>query len=187
MGAYFAGAQRKSCRLVAVRARPEVAEARRAERRRKARKNGTKPCKKGLVRDGWHLMLTNLPAEEFAVAQLTALYRARWAVEIEFRAWKQSLHLNAALNRRSNRFHMEALVIAAMIVHQLGMRIARAVGRRIGRERESHEKLYDLLAVHIARAKTLGVLSEFDPDPRHITRDKRTRESPIVAGLEALT
>lgn len=185
--AVFAGGQRKACRLVAVRARPEVAEARRTGRRRKARKNGTKPCKKGLVRDGWHLMLTNLPAEDFTVAQLTTVYRARWAVEIEFRAWKQSLNLDAALNRRSNRFHMEALVIAAMIAHQLAMRIARAMGQGIGRERVSREKLYDLFAVHIVKARTLGELCGFDPDLRHIVRDRRARQSPINAGLDALT
>jgi len=53
------GEQCKKCRLFAMRAAPEVSAARRAERRKKARDCGKKPCPKGLIRDGWHLMLTN--------------------------------------------------------------------------------------------------------------------------------
>ena len=32
---------------------------------------------KGLLRDGWHLMLTNLSREQADVSQLAAIYRAR--------------------------------------------------------------------------------------------------------------
>ena len=44
-------------------------------------------------------MLTNLGGEQADVSQLSAIYRARWAVEIQFRAWKQALNLSKALNR----------------------------------------------------------------------------------------
>ncbi|MFT6865077.1 MAG: hypothetical protein ACJAVK_003649 [Akkermansiaceae bacterium] len=50
----------KRCRLIAVRADEKVARGRRDERRKKAEQAGKKPCRKGLIRDGWHLMLTNL-------------------------------------------------------------------------------------------------------------------------------
>ena len=43
-------------------------------------------------------MLTNLSREQADVSQLAAIYRARWAVEIQFRAWKQALNLGKALN-----------------------------------------------------------------------------------------
>jgi IS4 transposase len=45
------------------------------------------------------------------VSQLSAIYRARWAVEIQFRAWKQVLNLDKALNRKSNEHHLQALVL----------------------------------------------------------------------------
>jgi hypothetical protein len=45
------------CHLVARRAAPQVSAARWAERRQKARDGGQIPCPKGLLRDGWHLML----------------------------------------------------------------------------------------------------------------------------------
>ena len=181
------GGQGRKCRLIAVRATADVAAARRAERRRKAGKARKTPCPKGLVRDGWHLMLTNLGKEQAGVAQLVAVYRARWAIEIQFRAWKQSLNLTKALNRRSNEHHMQALVLAAMIAHQLGMKIANRVGAVLGRARVSHEKLYDLLAMQLIKAPDIAALFDFEPHPGHVTRDKRRRQSPVESGIAALT
>lgn len=181
------GAQGKKCRLVAMRATPEVAAARRAERREKARQCGKTPCPVGLVRDGWHLMLTNLAKDQAGVSQLAAIYRARWAVEIQFRAWKQALNLGNALNRKSNEHHLQALVLAGMIAHQLAMRIARRIGAVIGRAKLSYEKLYDLLAVCLVKAQNPAEATAFDPDPRHVQRDKRTRKSPVKSGILALT
>ena len=126
-------------------------------------------------------MLTNLSKQQADVSQLAAIYRARWAVEIQFRAWKQ------ALNRKSNEHHLQALVLAGMIAHQLGMRIAQRIGNVIGRARLSYEKLYDLLAVRMIKAGCLAELAAFDPDPRHVVRDKRTRKSPVESGILALT
>jgi IS4 transposase len=124
-------------------------------------------------------MLTNLREDEADWAQLAAVYRARWAVEIQFRAWKQSLSLDKALNRRSNEHHMQALVLAAMIAHQLGMRVAASMTAALGRARLSYEKLYDVLATHLVRARDPDEFSAFDLDPRHVRRDKRRRESPV--------
>lgn len=181
------GAQGKRCRLVAMRAAPQVASARRVERRKKAKESGKKPCPTGLIRDGWHLMLTNLNKEQARVRQLSAIYRARWAVEIQFRAWKQSLNLSKALNRKSNEHHMQALVLAAMIAHQLGMKIAQRIGSLLGRAKLSYEKLYDLLALRLIKATGLAEVASFNPDSRHVERDKRTRKSPIESGILALT
>ena len=182
----LAGEHGKKCRLVAMRAAPEVAAARRRERRTKASKSGKKPCPKGLIRDGWHLMLTNLSKEQASVGQLAAIYRARWAVEIQFRAWKQALNLGKALNRKSGDHHMQALVLAAMIAHQLGMKIAQRIGGVVGRARLSYEKLYDLLAAHLVKSADLTAVATFNPDPRHVTRDKRARQSPVESGIQAL-
>lgn len=180
------GAQKKKCRLVAVRVSPEVAQRRRRERRQKAKENGKKICPKGATRDGWHLMLTNLSKGEATVRQLVEVYAARWAVEIQFRAWKQALNLTKALNRKSNAHHIQGLVLAAMIAHQLGMAIASLLVGQVGRSRLSFEKLYDTLAQSLLQVRSLRDLLDFSPDPRHITRDKRSRKSPIESGVKAL-
>ena len=135
-------------------------------------------------------MLTHLSREQTNVNQLAAIYRARWVVEIQFRASKQALNLDKALNRKSNEHHLQALVLAGMIAHQLGMRIAQRIGNTVGPARLSYEKLYDLndlLAVRLIKARDLAELDTFDPDPRHVERDKRTRKSPVESGILALT
>lgn len=183
------GAQGKRCRLVGMRATAETTKARRAKRRADARKAGKEACRTGLLRDAWHLMLTNLDADQASVPQLAAIYRARWAVEIQFRGWKQSLNLSKALNRVSNEHHIQALVIAAMIVHQLGMRFATAVGIRVGRARLSYEKLYHALSTHLIGVIDIVGLERFDQslDVRHVKRDTRRRTSPIESGIQALS
>ena len=154
-----------------MRAAPEITATRRAERRKKARESGGQPCPKGLHRDGWHLMRTNLSKQTGDVSQLAAIYRARWAVEIQFRAWKQALNLGKALNGKSNEHHLQALVLAGMIAYQLGMRIAQRIDSTISRERLSDEKLYDLLAVRLIKARDLAELITFDPDQRLVPYD----------------
>ena len=154
-----------------MRAAPEITAARPPERRKKARESGKQPCPKGLLRDGWHLMQTKLRKAQADVSQLAAIYRARWAMEIQFRAWKQALNLGKALNRKSNEHHLQALVLAGLISHQLCIRIAQRIVSTISRERLSYEKLYDLLAVRLIKARDLAELITFDPDPRLVPYD----------------
>ncbi|MGD9418589.1 MAG: hypothetical protein Q7R22_006585, partial [Verrucomicrobiota bacterium JB025] len=113
----------------------------------------------------------------------------RWAVEIQFRGWKQSLNLAKALNRVSNEHHIQALVIAAMIVHQLGMRFAKAVGIRVGRARLSYEKLYHALSSYLIGVVDIAELGLFEQwlDVRHVKRDTRVRISSIESGIQALS
>jgi hypothetical protein len=181
------GEEGKARRFVALRACREVAAARRKERRKKAKESGRVPCSKGLVRDGWHLMLTSLPPDLADARKLATIYRARWAVEIQFRAWKQSLNMGEALKRKSGTHHIHAIVLAAMIAHQLGMKMTTAMTERIGRADLSYEKLYDILGNQLVKIREFSQLALFDPDDRHIKRDKRTRKSPIESGIIALT
>lgn len=182
----IAGDEGKKCRLVAIRADVQTANERRRKRKQKATKTGKTPCTKGIVRDGWHIMLTNLETEDFSPEQLAAIYRARWGVEIQFRAWKQSCNLDEALNRKSKESHMMTLVVAGMIAHLIGMHMGRFFAEKLGFSVLSFENLYGLLAIHHIKAKTLRDVLVFNPDVRHIKRDKRKRQSPIVAGFAGL-
>jgi hypothetical protein len=181
------GSEKTKCRLVAIRAEEKVGNRRRRTRRQEAKKKGKVPCPKGLVRDGWHIMLTNLDGEEFCANQLASIYRVRWGIEIQFRAWKQSTNLEAALNRTTRENHMIVLVLGAMIAHLLGMCIGRIYTSEIGLHRLSFEKLYDVLATHHLQARCCEDILDFRADLRHVSRDKRRREIPFTAGLVALT
>ena len=67
------------------------------------------------------------------------------------------------------------------------MRMAQRIGNTVGRARLSYEKLYDLLAVRLIKARDLAELDTLDPDPRHVERDNRTRKSRIESGILTLT
>jgi hypothetical protein len=178
----LAGAEGKSCRLVAVRASGQVTRARRKKRREEAAAKGHASDPTGLLRDGWHLMLTNLPVADFTPSLLRAIYRARWGVEIQFRAWKQAQNLDKALNRKSSEAHLMAIVLVAMINHLLGMRLARLLQRTKAKFDLSYEKLYDALALYQPLARRWEDILTFHPFPKHVQRDKRKRKSPVTAG-----
>ena len=63
-----------------------------------------------------------------------------------------------------------------MVAHQLGMRITQRIVSTISHEQLNYEKLYDLRAVRLIKARDLAELITFDPDPRHVLRDQRTRK-----------
>jgi hypothetical protein len=130
--------------------------------------------------------LTNQGSMGAIVAAAPALILRNSLIEIRFRAWKQSLNLTKALNRKTNEHHMQALVLAAMIAHQLGMRIARRIGAAVGRARLSHEKLYDMLAGQFIKAPDMAAIFDFEPYPDHVMRDKR-RRPPVESGIRVLT
>lgn len=183
----FVGKTRHRCRLVAVRADPQTVEKRRRERKQKARAIGKTAPQAALIRDGWHLMLTNLSEEKITVATLAKLYRSRWAIEIQFRAWKQSTQIGAALNRKSNKWHLEALVCSAMIVALMGLRQMALYARKISLELLSPEKLMDWLTEDILTMNHLTEFAKNPPDLRHVKREKRIRKSTIHQGLTALS
>jgi len=175
-----AGEVGHECRLVAIRASGAVARKRRKQRRREARAKGVAPDAAGLIRDGWHLVLTNLPVAGFAPKLLRAIYRARWGVEIQFRAWKQANNLDKALNRKSGQHHLMALLLTAMINHLVGMRLARVLRSDKPDDELSYEKLYDALAIHHQAAKRWEDILTFTPSMKHVERDKRKRKSPVT-------
>jgi hypothetical protein len=67
------------------------------------------------------------------------------------------------------------------------MRMAQKIGNTVGRARLSYEKLYDLLAVRLIKARDLAELDTLDPDPRQVERDNRTQKSLVESGILTLT
>jgi hypothetical protein len=181
------GKQKHRCRLIAIRADKRIAEERRRKRKAEGRKDGKTPTAAALIRDGWHLMLTNLTPQQATTTDIAKIYRIRWAIEIQFRAWKQSTQITSALNRKTQASHIECLVLASLIIHLMGLRLINIFQEKMNLENLSIEKLYDLLAEKILNAKSWQDMDFENIDLRHIQRDRRTRKSPILQGLEALS
>ena len=173
-------------RLVAIRASRQETEKRRRKHRADARKKGLSASKKTLIRDGWHLMVTNVAKTMQSAPNLAAIYSQRWLIEIVFRAWKQAGNLSKALNRDSSPQHMKGLALAGMIALALSLKIGISLARRHPQRRYSMEKIFDYVISRLVALTKLTDIARFKPDPRHLQSQKRSRNSLNCRLLELL-
>jgi hypothetical protein len=179
-------AKEHPARLVAIRASQQETEKRRREHRADARKNGRSPTKKALIRDGWHLMVTNVAKTVQSAVDLAGIYSQRWLIEIVFRAWKQAGNLSKALNRDTSPQHLKGLVLAGMIALAVSLKIGISLARRHPEHRYSLEKIFDYIISRLVALKKLTDITQFKPDPRHLQGQKRSRNSLNCQLLELL-
>ena len=162
-------------RLIAQRATPEVTSKRRRERRAKAHQLGKEPSKDMLIRDAWYILATNVDSERMTAENLFKLYSIRWQIEITFRAWKQSGKLVSALARKSNQVHLQALMLASMLLLIMTMKIASLLQISYPKMSISIEKLAANLAGFILSIRTMVSLADYNPDIRHVKHERRIR------------
>lgn len=178
-------AAKHPARLVAIRASGEETEKRRREINRDAKAKGRTAESRTLLLAGWHILVTNIPAEKVSAEGLAAIYSQRWQIEIVFRGWKQATGLDKALGRKSSPQHLKGLVLAGMIVLAMGVRIAICLARIRG-GRYSLEKICQHLADRLAGIRELTELSSLQPDLRHVQTQKRRRKSLALRYFECL-
>lgn len=169
----FLTARKHPVRLVAFRSSEEVAGRRRQEKKAKRKLNGTNANKASLIREGWTIYVTNLASDTCPPERIFSLYRQRWAIEIQFRAWKQSLSMRKALNRITNEHHLRAMLLAAIIQATLLCKVMPVLERAMGGKPASLEKAAMWLGSQLKELRTLGTLIPFDH--RHLLPDKRKR------------
>ena len=104
-------------RLVAAKLDPAAARLARRRQRRKAQKAGRRLTAPTRAVAGWLLVITTLEAVTWSTADVLALYRARWQVELVFKRMKQLLRLNQI--RSTNLSSVEATVRALLIAWAL--------------------------------------------------------------------
>ena len=169
---------RHPARLIAVKADSKIAQQRRRVRRAKARQKGKTPSKDMLLRDGWHLIITNVPKEKMNGDGLFKLYSVRWQIEITFRAWKQSANHVEALKRRSNQDHLEVLMYAGMLLLILTLHVSSLLQQQCPQRILSIEKIAHDLAAFLLRVTSLpDQFRAYCPDRRHIQMNLRARKS----------
>lgn len=172
-------------RLVAIRASKEETEKRCRKIHQKAKAKGRTADSRTLFFAGWHILVTNIPADKVSVEGLAKIYSQRWQIEIVFRGWKQALGLSQALAKKNSSQYIKGLVIASMIILALGVKIAISLSR-IRDERYSLEKIYKYLAEKLCGIKKLLELSSMCPNPRYVKTQKRKRKSLSFRYFECL-
>ena len=162
-------------RLVGIRADDALAAQRRRSRKTVAQKFGNSPKYQSLVRDGWHLILTNLD-QDVTAKELFEIYSIRWSVEIRFKAWKQSLNMKPTLKRYTNYHHLcciaRAALIQQLVVNHISMMAIVRVKRAL-----SYEKVSEVISQQLGTLTLSSLGAPLTLEERHVWMDKRSRKS----------
>lgn len=109
-------------RLVVRRKDPEQAEAEQKRLLKDAKKRGKRPDPRSLEAAKYILLLTSLPAATFPPADILALYRFRWQIELAFKRFKSLAGLDTLPAKKPEL--AQAWVYARLIVAIIAEQIA---------------------------------------------------------------
>lgn len=107
-------------RLVVRRKAPEQAQAEQKRLLKDAQKRGRKPDPRSLDAANYILLLTSLPADAFSTADVLALYRFRWQIELAFKRMKSLAGLDELPAKKPElaRAWLYARLIAILMAEQ---------------------------------------------------------------------
>ena len=169
-------AKKHQARLIAIRLPEEVANRRRQQKKDKRIKNKTSAKKGTLIREGWNLYISNLPAEQCPLEEVVKFYEQRWQIEIQFRAIKQSTQMKKAMARITNEHHLQALMIAAMIFATLTVRVYGWIAKTLHNPlRLSIERTAQWLSQSVTFLRSPNEPLTYDL--RHLLHDRRRRKT----------
>jgi hypothetical protein len=108
-------------RLVAIKKPTQAAADARRKAHRDAQREGYQLSKQTLDAADWVILVTSLGADAFATADVLALYRLRWRIELGFKRLKSLIGLKAppGTNERSARPHVLAHLLMILLLEPL--------------------------------------------------------------------
>jgi len=108
-------------RLVAVRKPVQAIAASRRKAHRDAQRGGHQLSKQTLDAADWVILITSLKPKDFATADVLALYRLRWRIELAFKRLKSLIGLKGppGTDQRSARPHVLAHILTILLLEPL--------------------------------------------------------------------
>lgn len=108
-------------RLVAIKKPEQAAAAARRKVRRDAQREGYQFSKQTLEAADWVILVTSLGPEQFTTADVLALYRLRWRIELGFKRLKSLIGLKGppGTDERSARPHVLAHLLMILLLEPL--------------------------------------------------------------------
>jgi Transposase DDE domain len=108
-------------RLVAVRKPAQAAADARRKARRDAQRGGHQVSKQTLDAADWVILITSLKPKDFTTADVLALYRLRWRIELGFKRLKSLIGLKGppGITERSARPHILAHLLTILLLEPL--------------------------------------------------------------------
>jgi Transposase DDE domain len=108
-------------RLIAIRKPQQAAEEARRKARREAQRGGHTVSKQTLDAADWVILITSLKPEDFTTADVLALYRLRWRIELGFKRLKSLIGLKGppGTSESSARPHILAHLLTILLLEPL--------------------------------------------------------------------
>jgi hypothetical protein len=108
-------------RLVAIKKPQQAAAEARRKARRTAQKGGHQLSKQTLEAADWVILVTSLAPDDFTTADVLALYRLRWRIELGFKRLKSLIGLKGppGTDERSARPHILAHLLIILLLEPL--------------------------------------------------------------------
>jgi len=101
------------CRLVAVRLPEKVVNQRRRKANQKSKTQGKQLSAKEAELLAWNIVITNTTKEQLSAEAACDLYRARWQIELVFKALKSYLNLDKIGS--SGKYQLECIIYGRLI------------------------------------------------------------------------
>ncbi len=98
------------------------------------------------TREGWTILLTNLPASDFSAEQVGLAYRLRWQIELMFKEWKSYANLHRFATE--NAWIAEGLIWASLCAAILKRFLAHAA-QHVGKVAISTRKAAMMIGGHL--------------------------------------
>lgn len=100
---------------------------------------------------GYHLYVTNIPADRLSASQVAAAYAARWQIELLFREMKSSYGLEEMPSRK--RHIVETLLYASVVTLVVSRRLLVAVREKLkATQRHAPEERWGAIFKEVSRA-----------------------------------
>jgi len=108
-------------RLIAVKKPPMAAEAARRQARQAAKREGYTLSDAALVAADWVIIVTSLTPQDFTTAEVLALYRLRWRIELAFKRLKSLIGLKGppGFDERSAKPYILAHLLTILLLEPL--------------------------------------------------------------------
>jgi hypothetical protein len=112
---------RLPCRLMVRKVPQEVADRRRQQLHKQARRKNQAVSQVRLALADWTILITNVPAEQLTVGEALVLARCRWQIELLFKLWKSYGHIDESRSTQPWRVLTEvyAKLLAMVVQHWL--------------------------------------------------------------------
>ena len=148
----FVTVEKLPCRLIAYRAPQELADKRRREVNKNAQKKGRTPKQEVLNRLDFTFFLTNVPVAVWKAEIVGTVYTVRWQIELIYKNWKSSLHINHLNGINPNR--IRCLIYGKLILISVINMIYKLVdwyAQKLGREISLHKVINWLKQENVIR------------------------------------